>query len=81
MELTKPLDTIVAIYNIKLPFDVLNIITRYAVPIMNCCKCEKVLLKDCSRTRNLGWNVSNDNNIECLECAPPLVSNTYSENI
>ena len=71
-----PLDIVVAIHNIKLPREILNIITRFAVPIMYCSKCGHIILKECDKKTSLAWSVNYafgiHSRILCLRCVPSM---------
>jgi hypothetical protein len=67
----EPMEIIVAIHNIRLPKELLNIIVGYSVTIMFCNKCKCVLQKDYSKLDSIAW-VHKEHSIQCKKCVPSL---------
>ena len=70
-ETPNPLDIAVAIYNIKFPYEISKIITKFALPIMYCSNCNEILQSDYSKKKALHW-IHTDDGILCKKCHPSL---------
>jgi|694.fasta_scaffold01586_4 hypothetical protein len=56
------------IHKLNLPVEIRNQIAKYAITLLDCKVCKKAIVKDSTRSENVGWYIGSDE-ILCILCS------------